>query len=410
MRVFSTFFTAVILVAASFSCVAYCEELQSSGHNPVGILREFKLVSGGSGWVSTGSPENGGESDCLYWTDDNGQTWRDITPHGMLARSRGLIFFLNRWHGWVLSTDDDEHLESAHFYVLSTIDGARHWQSLMLQKPKLTDNGNDNFLPTQIYFSDPQNGWILWRYDFTHSSRYALLETNDGGHTWKPLPEPPGAGPALFVTSTDGWIIGRMGDDDVGVPGNTQLWRTNDGGRKWRPVAIPFPKNSAEQGLFLIALKFLNTREGMVAAGLQDVQGGASVGFFNCRTEDGGKTWRISQFRALRAAIPSIGAKHIFWSVDRDIQMDSEPMPLILPVGRAPGGDFLELDFLDDLNAWIEYREGLEPRFTLIATIDGGKTSRFIWPPSEVTKGSLKEKGDSRASSGNLETANRPIE
>jgi hypothetical protein len=287
---------------------------------------------------------------------------------------------LNRWRGWVLSTDDDEHLERAHFYLFSTIDGARHWRSLMLQRPKFMDDGNDNFLPTQIYFSDPQHGWILWRYDFTHSSRYALLGTNDGGHTWKPLPEPPGAGPVLFVTSRGGWMIGGMGDDGVGAPGDTQLWRTIDGGQKWSPIAIPIPKNSAEQGFYLIALKFLNMQEGMVAAGLQDMQGGATVGFLSCRTEDGGKTWRFSQFRAL-SAMPSIGAKHVFWSVDRHVQMENQAIPLTSPVGGSLAGDFLELDFLDDLDAWIEYREGQGPRFMVIATIDGGKTSRLIWPP-----------------------------
>jgi photosystem II stability/assembly factor-like uncharacterized protein len=307
----------------------------------------------------------------------------------MLARSEGLIFFLNRSHGWVLSTDEDEHLESAHFYLLSTTDGARHWRSLMLRRPKLMDHGNDNFLPTQIYFFDPQHGWILWRYDFTHSSRYALLQTSDGGQTWKPLPEPPGAGPAQFVSSTDGWMIGDMSDDGIGDQGNAQLWRTNDGGRKWSPIAIPIPEDSAEQRSYLIALKFPNMREGMVAAGLHN-------GFANCRTEDGGETWQFSQFPALHA-MASIGAKHIFWSVDRNVQMDNQPIPLTLPVGVHPGGDFYELDFLDDSNAWIDYRDGHGPRFLLIATIDGGKTTRLIWPPEKLRESTKTSESSKKA-------------
>lgn len=385
-----------LLMLVSWPDVTPAQTPQASSGNCDCVLRQFKLVSPGSGWATTGPRENAIESDRLYWTDNNGEAWRDITPPDMPARSITQIFFLDRSHAWMLSSDALGDQKDARFYLLSTEDGAKHWRTLMLQRPmfKLMD---DYYFPTQLFFSDPQHGWMLWHWHVMNGSLDALLATTDGGRTWKRLDDPPGSGPVQFLSASDGWMIGGPEDREGMDPEDIQLWRTHDGGASWRPVPIPIPKNSDEEGFYLIALRFRNMREGMVAAGL--TRDAVTYGFANCFTRDGGKTWRFSQFNALSAE-PSIGKRHIFWSAhDRaargrtqterrrnraaasSARMDNEVISLALPAGVSSEGILQDFDFLDDSNAWVKYLDG--PCFLLIATTDRGNTSKLIWPPAQ---------------------------
>lgn len=377
-----TFFLTAILASVSLSSAASAQTLQNSRWSSNDVLRTFKLVSNGSGWVTTGPRENGNESNRLYWTDDNGQTWREITPQGMPTKDTGQVFFLDRSRGWILSTDTIGAEKNAPFFLFSTHDGGKHWRTLTFQRP-MFKLANDYSSPTQIFFFDAEHGWIFWHWHFMNSSHDALLSSTDGGQTWKRMPDPPGSGPAQFLTANDGWMIGGPEDDSVGRPERFQLWNTRNGGASWDPAPIPIPKTSADEGFYLIALRFRNMREGMVAAGLQTALGGATYGFANCLTQDSGKSWRFSQFNASQAR-PSIGNKHIFWSVDRretktTLQMGSESISFALPSGVSHDGYFGDLDFLDDSNAWVQYRD--RSQLLLLSTTNNGRTAKVIWPP-----------------------------
>ena len=378
-------------VAVMFTWPCFSRSQVFSRANPAcfGSLRRAKPVSRGIGWAIVDQPSDHpaeGEEctrEYLYWTENNGQTWRDITPPDMPTRSIGQVFFLDLSHGWMLSTDALGEEENARFYLFSTEDGGKHWRTLLLQRPmfKLRD---DYTFPTQLFFSDSQHGWILWHWHMMNSSLDSLLSTTDGGRTWMRLPDPPGAGPLQFISARDGWMIGDPQDESgVGGAEGNQLWATRDGGANWHAISVPVPADLAST--YFIALKLKNRSEGMLAAGVASTPHGATFRFLGCVTHNGGKTWRFSQFDALSAE-PSIGDKHIFWSVfDRDtkkvtIQMDSNPISFALPAGFSLGGRFIEVDFIDDSNAWATYangRRGLD----LISTTDGGKTSQIITPP-----------------------------
>jgi len=384
----------VFLLLISSQCAECAQTLRSSGWDSGDILRRFKLMSPGSGWVTTGPPEYGGVSTHLYWTDDGGQNWRQLIPWDIPVGRLWQIFFVDRLHGWVLTTEALEPQENAPFYLLSTEDGGKHWRKLQLERSSfdLFDKGNIRYFPSQMFFSDSKHGWILWHWQLPLFWRDTLLGTSDGGRTWMRLDDPAGSGPLQFVSAQDGWIAGVAEyPESFGAPEDTLLWRTHDGGWNWKPVTISVPKNSAEEGFYVVAVRFRNMRDGMVAAGLQ--RDGVTYGFVNCYTGDGGKTWRFSQFNAL-GATPSISNEHIFWSVDRretkgTLQMEGEAISFTLPAGLSQGGKFLDLDFLDDSNAWVEYRDG--SRFLLLSTTDRGKTSRLIFPPQHVTGGPSSE-------------------
>jgi hypothetical protein len=192
--------------------------------------------------------------------------------------------------------------------------------------------------------------------------------------------------------------------------GRLDDWRSGRPGRRWRPGGHSIvdyrrrrgglepdadpnsKKDSAEEAIHLVALRFRNMKEGIVAAAVQHTEGRPFYRFVSCFTLDGGKTWRFSQFNASEAT-PSIGDKHIFWSVDGvaqkvHLRTESEPVPFTLPAGASSEGFPMDIDFVDDSNAWIRYGEG--PRNLLMAPTDGGKSSQLIWP-GVISEGSASE-------------------
>lgn len=364
------------------------------------ILQQFTLVSRSTAWAIVGEPARQVDADkegCmtfhLFVTNDSGQTWRDITPPSMPTRNIGQVFFLDASHVWMLSTDALADEPNTRFYLLSTQDGGKHWQTLVIERPTFHLN-DDYYFPAQLYFIDSLHGWMVWQRQFMHSSQDALLATRDGGRSWRRLPNPPGAGPMQFLSTQDGWMIG--GPEywrGIDRPENTQLWVTHDGGTDWNPVAVPVPLDSTDQRAYMILFKFKNMSEGMVAAGAQAER--AHQKYANCFTSDGGKTWHFSEFEALSAG-PSIGDSHIFWCVGHrnekrprlrtvTFQKDTEPMEIALPEGYANQVNPLHcVVFIDDKDAWM--RVAVERHTRLVLTTDGGETSVFFPLPLTTIK------------------------
>src|SRR5579859_4585972 len=232
---------SAFIAQASAPGAALSQTSPSASSTCYAHLSRAKLVSSGNGWAIADQPSDrpvdhsGSADDCtdehLYWTDNDGQTWRDITPRSMPARSvgtrfswnpsRGMetVFFLDRSHGWMISTDDvngDGSVDrNERFYLLFTQNGGKSWKSVLLQRQMV--NSVAGMFPTDIFFSDPGHGWILWRWAEMHSRVNALTATSDGGRTWKTLPEPPGPGPMQFTSAHDGFIVGASAGQE-GIP------------------------------------------------------------------------------------------------------------------------------------------------------------------------------------------------
>ena len=354
-------------------------------------FQRFKLVAPGSGWV-VAEPSDG--SSCpphrLYWTDDNGRSWRDITPRPMPTPGIGLVFFLDRSHGWTLSSDSTgADAEGVHFFLLRTEDGGKNWGTTVLQSPTLgMPDSYDS--PIQLQFTDSQHGWMLWHWHLMNSSHDHLLSTSDGGRSWKRLPDPPGAGPLQFLSPNDGWMIGGS-PGQTGIPriDNDQLWRTHDGGKNWKPVSVPAPHESA---YWFDRLNFWSVREGVVTG--QEQISPRQFRFSTCRTEDEGKSWHCEQFEAY-GADPFFAGTHVYWrTIDHvettnrgvrlskpRLQVDGRTISTAVPAAESEDG-IGTADFVDPSNGWILYGRGRHE--IILTTTDGGKSaqpaSMPAWP------------------------------
>jgi photosystem II stability/assembly factor-like uncharacterized protein len=378
---------AILLVSASWiqgwPCSSHAQATGPTSSACYTHLRRFKLISPSVGWAIVDLPSEGpanGE-ECtrqhLYWTETNGRTWREITPTDMPTRSIGQVFFLDRWHGWMLSTDALSEETDARFYLLATEDGGENWRTLILRRPmfKLMD---DYTFPNQLFFSDPQHGWIIWHWALMNSRLNYLLSTNDGGLTWKRLPDPPGPGPLQFTSAREGWMIGGPEiPDGIPVPESENLWATHDGGIHWRVVQVPLTDSETGE-VYFSEVRFRNPQQGLAIAGgrVSDYL----FRFFTCDTRDGGKSWKVSHFDAYHAS-PSFVGEHIIWSLSDwpamkvTVRIDRRAISPAPPSGLSPGGRFGDFEFIDDSTGWTLYdRE-------LLSTSDGGKTLRIITPP-----------------------------
>jgi photosystem II stability/assembly factor-like uncharacterized protein len=132
-------------------------------------------------------------------------------------------------------------------------------------------------------FVTPREGWGLRGYlrDLPQ-----LVVTRDGGKTWKRLPRAcpeglaDGKWPAL-VTATHGWVLC---ESQPGAGNQVKaLVETVDGGRTWRARPLPRPWDGAGYG---VRLSFRRDGRGLIA-----MERGP-----NLVTTDGGRTWRALSF------------------------------------------------------------------------------------------------------------------
>jgi len=295
-------FAVLAVLLASLPSAVCAQAIEAPISNCYASLSKTKLVAWDAGGAIVDQPMHdipehpSGREDCvsehLYWTDNDGQIWREITPQRLPTKNLGIVYFLDGMHGWTISSDADREGSKDPFYVLSTKDGGKHWQTFPIQRAAV--RGVTDLFPTAIFFADAQHGWISWHWAMMNSRLSALTATSDGGRTWKMLPEPPGPGPMQFTSALEGWMVGASADQEgIPITEANQLWATYDGGEHWNVIAVPVPADSPEELRFR-ALKFNAAGDGLLIG--EAALTTRAARFFTFLTHDGGKSWQSFHF------------------------------------------------------------------------------------------------------------------
>lgn len=112
-----------------------------------GVVTNMKLLAPGVGWAE--------RSGHLYWTEDNGASWKDITP--LFAGELSDIFFLNSDMGWITINHRQPPPGEPQFDLASTTDGGATWsRSTIHLKPEDYGIASSN---TPGWTMPP--GWVL---------------------------------------------------------------------------------------------------------------------------------------------------------------------------------------------------------------------------------------------------------
>jgi photosystem II stability/assembly factor-like uncharacterized protein len=269
--------------------------------------QQMKLLAPGIGWVQ--------QSNTLYWTNDDGAHWQDITPeaarplqgriavvqstpntagspHPAQQAPRGVltsVFFLNPAEGWAIL--DEGAPDSGDYLLAHTEDGGKHWSVEALAYPPLPDWQRSALAgPLPPFFVDRLHGWI--QMGFSGNSRPGrLMMTEDGSKTWKWTNGPGETGEMFFLSRQRGWIACSGWDEKVFV--------TKDGAKSWQPVSVPQAAGTeGGQRRMLRTPVFRDDRHGILAVNYVFPWGTPSqVAIY--KTTDAGDHWQIARILIL---------------------------------------------------------------------------------------------------------------
>ena len=186
-----------------------------------GELRDFDLISKSQGWILVGN--------SLYWTDNHGKTWSEISPALPATAAVHSANFINSQTGWVVwseaGTDGRLTLQ-----IVRTSDRGKNWDSTIIQTLAVDDPAV-NLEKVSMDWVDARNGWVsIKQRTGLNFSSGTLFRTEDGGQTWMRLDLPMGE-PVHFVNNLNGWMTGG--------PAGDQIFNTQDGGKTWEKQPIP---------------------------------------------------------------------------------------------------------------------------------------------------------------------------
>jgi photosystem II stability/assembly factor-like uncharacterized protein len=242
----------------------------------------MQLLAPGIGWAQ--------RTDRIYWTEDNGISWRDITPAISNDRQISDIFFLDSRRGWLLASGSSSDSDNPQFVLMSTSDSGANWTTTKVSvSPSDLTPGWPLTGRGRITFADSANGWL--DLDSSRNTAFAsgyLYVTSDGGVTWRYM----GGGgayndPMELASPKDGWMVSNAGEE---------LWVTHDGAKSWQqirlvaPAAVAPANRSATYGLPVFAA---DNKRGLIQV---TFSGGTGLDIKSAvvlfATQDGGRTWK----------------------------------------------------------------------------------------------------------------------
>jgi photosystem II stability/assembly factor-like uncharacterized protein len=364
----------------------------------------IQLVTDTAGWALIGGR--------LNWTDDGGESWRDITPAGLTPWNAGgrkilneKAFFISATTGWLVAVrPGPEGLDSpSEIAVWRTTDTGGSWgKSVIEGAPAPSDYLGPPTVPVMaMHFIDPQRDWLATEYAGGMHATAPLFTTSDGGATWSPLPGlqgyHSGSGVIRFVNASDGWWIWGGGDRET-------LFATHDGGRSWEPQSLD-PPGGYDPPTTYTGIHFDDDgqdggREGALAAELRpsDEEGTSrATGLYV--THDGGSTWSFASLAPDDGSI-SLATADTWGVADADklhltedagvtwsaISVGWSELDPLIGIGETCSVEPLMLSFVDARAGWaVLGSKHAGPRAAiqtevLLSTNDGGESWTELGP------------------------------
>ncbi len=383
----------------------------------------MKLLAPGVGWA-----ERAGR---LYWTNDDGASWRDITPPSSLISESQVtsesqsyenlddVFFVDGHRGWAVFSRFDDRANpnrQPKFDLAFTSDAGATWTKTHLAVPPAADwqgheSEGDPELDKwagQVVFADAQHGWIYINAGSLHSFLSLMLATSDGGRTWKQLRHAPAmVGPqAVMVTPSEGWLFGSA--ESLSQDGSIEgLYVTRDGGESWQLAynmedGFAAPKDIAKTDwgpatCYVMGVpKFENSKHGFLEVTCstpKDAEDHYTKVLF--ATNDSGQTWKpnrivknLGDSRTKYGLSTVVGSNWIFVArSDVGLVLTNVGAGASIDASADAGAakprycDIDQLSFVTPTRGWV-----LVSGDELQSTTDGGATWTDITPAPKAMK------------------------
>ena len=231
--------------------------------------------------------------------------------------------------------------------LLETIDGGQTWRKLY---PLTKDNLRD------VYFANERVGWLVAERDVlklktNDEPRTYLMKTQDGGSSWQRVFLNGADANALlvrvvFADSQRGWVFGESGT----------VFATRDGGVQWTRQAAPTRH-------LLLGGTFVDYAHGWL------VGAGATI----LQTSDGGMSWQSGVVRdgaGARFTATSFAGNSLGWAVGTAglIFATNDGGRTWFQQHSTIDTDLFDVKFVDTSEGWAVGSQGI-----LLGTKDGGR-------------------------------------
>ena len=228
-------------------------------------------------------------------------------------------------------------------------------------------------VPTAVCFLDDLVGWAVGS-DGGWQHRPGLkAQTRDGGTLWEVefAPEPSEFSDVFFLSPERGWIVGNKTSPDNDLLAT--LLETNDGGKTWREQKTG---TALVRGGFE-SISFANEERGYIAGGAM-VAGHLAPAIF--RTLDGGKKWNLVYLGQQKGALNCVRfarGGEVGWAVgDGGTILNSRDRGKTWHKQRSDfDGILFAIAVVDEREAWITGSHN-----ALLHSIDAGITWKVFTP------------------------------
>jgi len=182
--------------------------------------------------------ENEGWALCLEsklcYTDNSGRTWKVIADKNLEFATD--IFFVNSQVGWaVISKWVHTSVPDEPAYIIQTQDGGKTWKKL---------SEIDDASVSSLSFFDEKNGYITYKY-FT-------ARTKDSGKTWKEIkPDSDDYEGNEFILLSENLRNVVFINEKIAWGYGGGIWYSNDGGEIWKMTISTYDTESLYPSCFL---------------------------------------------------------------------------------------------------------------------------------------------------------------
>ncbi len=321
-------------------------------------------------------PEEGARWTLQYFYDQDGKDLH-ITDLAFPSAKRGIA----------VGTIVDREGRKPQFTSLVTSDGGEHWALTPLKE-----------FPRSIFFLDESNGWMvtgesLW---FTQEAGRSWTRISDQIKPDKKLPDAPHGGLILRV-----WFLDAQHGYAVGL--QKSVLETHDGGRTWKPLAEAAVPTSNPAYSVYSHIAFADSRRGMIAgsyapprtAGKSRVERDEEDGMpdwmhpestlhrrqqprltIELDTRDGGKTWRSDTAPLLGSVVSTRLAGEnglLVFNYADSFELPAEVYRLDLTTGRSESVFKKKDRLVKDAAIFADDAKGADARAFLAAVEPPGR-------------------------------------